>query len=57
MNVARVWAAKEYVDTKRIGIWGWSDGDLVSAKVMEADAGMHSLAMAVVVSIICISCF
>ncbi|KAJ7643291.1 dipeptidyl aminopeptidase [Mycena polygramma] len=44
---ARSWAAKEYVDPKRIGIWGWSYGGFMSAKVVEADAGIHSLAMSV----------
>ncbi|CAL1714024.1 unnamed protein product [Somion occarium] len=47
VNAARIWAAKEYVDPKRIGIWGWSYGGFMSAKVIEADAGIHSLAMAV----------
>ena len=46
---AKVWAAKEYVDPKRIGIWGWSYGGFMSSKVIEADAGVHSLAMAVAV--------
>ncbi|KAJ7272564.1 dipeptidyl aminopeptidase [Mycena haematopus] len=44
---ARIWAAKDYVDSKRIGIWGWSYGGFMSAKVVEADAGIHSLAMSV----------
>ncbi|KAG8908597.1 hypothetical protein FRB99_004885 [Tulasnella sp. 403] len=42
-----VWASKRYVDTKRIGIWGWSYGGFMASKVVEADAGVHSLAMAV----------
>ncbi|KAK7031462.1 dipeptidyl peptidase IV N-terminal region-domain-containing protein [Favolaschia claudopus] len=44
---ARIWASKDYVDPKRIGIWGWSYGGFMSAKVVEADAGIHSLAMSV----------
>ncbi|KAJ6581126.1 dipeptidyl aminopeptidase [Mycena capillaripes] len=44
---ARIWADKEYVDPGRIGIWGWSYGGFMSAKVVEADAGIHSLAMAI----------
>ncbi len=44
---ARMWAGKDYVDPKRIGIWGWSYGGFMSAKVAEADAGIHSLAMSV----------
>ncbi|KAI8985642.1 dipeptidyl aminopeptidase [Trametes punicea] len=47
INVAKAWAAKNYVDPKRIGIWGWSYGGFMSSKVVEADAGVHSLAMAV----------
>ncbi|KAI0640694.1 dipeptidyl aminopeptidase [Trametes meyenii] len=47
INAAKIWAAKEYVDPKRIGIWGWSYGGFMSSKVVEADAGIHSLAMAV----------
>ncbi|KAI0065509.1 hypothetical protein BV25DRAFT_1798631 [Artomyces pyxidatus] len=47
VNAARIWASKDYVDPKRIGIWGWSYGGFMSSKVVEADAGIHSLAMAV----------
>ncbi|KAI5995630.1 dipeptidyl aminopeptidase [Pisolithus albus] len=47
INTARVWAGKPYVDTKRIGIWGWSYGGFMASKVAEADVGIHSLAMAV----------
>ncbi|TCD69053.1 hypothetical protein EIP91_008951 [Steccherinum ochraceum] len=47
INAAKIWATKEYVDKKRIGIWGWSYGGFMSSKVVEANAGVHSLAMAV----------
>ncbi|THH29289.1 hypothetical protein EUX98_g4902 [Antrodiella citrinella] len=47
INAAKSWAAKEYIDKKRIGIWGWSYGGFMSSKVVEADAGVHTLAMAV----------
>jgi len=47
INAARIWAGKHYVDKKRIGIWGWSYGGFMSSKVVEANAGVHSLAMAV----------
>ncbi|KAH9986684.1 dipeptidyl peptidase IV N-terminal region-domain-containing protein [Russula compacta] len=47
LNAARLWAAKDYVDPKRVGVWGWSYGGFMSSKVVEADAGIHSLAMAV----------
>ncbi|KAI5120961.1 hypothetical protein M0805_001665 [Coniferiporia weirii] len=47
IEAARIWASKKYVDPKRIGIWGWSYGGFMSAKVVEAAAGIHSLAMSV----------
>ncbi|KZT68663.1 dipeptidyl aminopeptidase [Daedalea quercina L-15889] len=47
INAAKVWAAKNYVDSKRIGIWGWSYGGFMTSKVMEANAGVHTLGMAV----------
>lgn len=47
INAARIWAAKSYVDRKRIGIWGWSYGGFMSSKVIENNAGIHTLAMAV----------
>ncbi|KAH7910473.1 dipeptidyl aminopeptidase [Hygrophoropsis aurantiaca] len=47
INAARIWAGKDYVDPKRIGIWGWSYGGFMASKVAEADAGIHSLAMAI----------
>ena len=51
---AKAWAARPYVDPKRIGIWGWSYGGFMSSKVIEADAGVHSLAMAVAVRLLAI---
>lgn len=47
VNAAKIWAGKEYVDKSRIGIWGWSYGGFMTSKVVEADAGVHSLGMAV----------
>ncbi|KAK0188392.1 dipeptidyl aminopeptidase [Armillaria mellea] len=47
VGAAKVWAVKDYVDPRRIGIWGWSYGGFMSAKVVEANAGVHSLAMSV----------
>ncbi|TRM58208.1 dipeptidyl peptidase IV N-terminal region-domain-containing protein [Schizophyllum amplum] len=47
VEAARIWAGKPYVDPRRIGIWGWSYGGFMAAKVVEADAGIHSLAMSV----------
>jgi dipeptidyl aminopeptidase len=47
IEAAKAWAKKPYVDAKRIGVWGWSYGGFMSSKVVEADAKIHSLAMAV----------
>jgi len=47
INAAKIWAAKSYVDPKRIGIFGWSYGGFMASKVAEANAGVHSLAIAV----------
>lgn len=47
VNAARHWASKRYVDSRRIGIWGWSYGGFMTSKVVEANAGIHTLAMAV----------
>ncbi|KAL1739557.1 dipeptidyl peptidase IV N-terminal region-domain-containing protein, partial [Schizophyllum fasciatum] len=49
VSAARIWAGRPYVDPRRIGIWGWSYGGFMAAKVVEADAGIHSLAMSVAV--------
>ncbi|KAH7106073.1 dipeptidyl peptidase IV N-terminal region-domain-containing protein [Auriculariales sp. MPI-PUGE-AT-0066] len=46
-NAARVWAGKRYVDSRRIGIWGWSYGGYLTLKVVEAAFGLHNLAIAV----------
>ncbi|KAF9529024.1 dipeptidyl aminopeptidase [Crepidotus variabilis] len=47
INAAKAWAKKPYVDPKKIGIWGWSYGGFMTSKVVEANAKIHSLAMAV----------
>ena len=36
-----------YVDARRIGIWGWSFGGYLTAKVIERDAGVFNLGMSV----------
>jgi dipeptidyl-peptidase-4 len=46
----QIWAATElakypWVDSKRIGIWGWSNGGYLSAKVVEANSGIISLGL------------
>ncbi|TFK19411.1 dipeptidyl-peptidase [Coprinopsis marcescibilis] len=47
IEAAKQWAARSYVDSKRIGIWGWSYGGFMAGKVVEANAGVHTLAMSV----------
>ncbi|KAI9094390.1 dipeptidyl peptidase IV N-terminal region-domain-containing protein [Phlyctochytrium arcticum] len=44
---ARWLAQLPYVDKNRIAIWGWSFGGYMSSKVVEADSGLFSAAMAV----------
>jgi dipeptidyl aminopeptidase B len=36
---AQIWAAKPYVDAKRLAIWGWSFGGFTTLKTLELDAG------------------
>jgi dipeptidyl aminopeptidase B len=48
IEVARQWAAeKKYISRARVGIWGWSFGGYLAAKVLEADSGIVSLAISV----------
>lgn len=48
IETAKIWAAKDYVDEKRIAIWGWSYGGFMTLKVLEQDAGQtFSYGMAV----------
>lgn len=47
----QVWAATQlarqnnFIDRNKIGIWGWSYGAYISAKVVETDSGVFSLAL------------
>ncbi|RKP14939.1 dipeptidyl peptidase IV N-terminal region-domain-containing protein, partial [Piptocephalis cylindrospora] len=43
----RHWASLPYVNPQRIGIWGWSYGGFMSAKVVEANSGVFAAAMSV----------
>jgi dipeptidyl aminopeptidase len=53
IEVARLWAGKRaYVDSKRVGIWGWSFGGYLTGKVLElggqpGSEGVISLGMSV----------
>ncbi|BGO91105.1 Dipeptidyl peptidase 4 [Rhodotorula toruloides] len=47
VETARRWAAKRYVDEKRIGVWGWSYGGFLTSKIIEANSSVFSLGMAV----------
>lgn len=37
--VAKQWSAKNYVDSERMAIWGWSYGGFMTLKTLETDAG------------------
>ncbi|KAL5121253.1 hypothetical protein ACEQ8H_000721 [Pleosporales sp. CAS-2024a] len=37
--VAKMWAAKKYVDADRMAIWGWSYGGFTTLKTLEMDGG------------------
>lgn len=39
IEAAKMWAAKKYVDEKRMAIWGWSYGGFMTLKTLEQDAG------------------
>ncbi|KAK3393495.1 putative dipeptidyl-aminopeptidase B [Podospora didyma] len=44
----KIWAAKKYIDAKRLAIWGWSYGGFMALKTLEQDAGQtFSYGMAV----------
>lgn len=36
---AKNWASRPYVDSSRLGIWGWSFGGYLTLKTLETDAG------------------
>jgi len=39
IEAAKMWAAKKYVDSERMAIWGWSYGGFMTLKTLELDAG------------------
>ncbi|QPG98829.1 hypothetical protein C2857_000164 [Epichloe festucae Fl1] len=47
----QIWAAQEllkqnaFLDARKIGIWGWSYGGYLAAKVIEADSGVFTLGL------------
>ncbi|SCV67402.1 BQ2448_5013 [Microbotryum intermedium] len=40
-------SARSYIDPKRLGIWGWSYGGYLTAKVVETSSSLFTLAMSV----------
>ncbi|KAL2812339.1 putative dipeptidyl peptidase 4 [Aspergillus cavernicola] len=42
---ARQAAQRDYIDSKRIAIWGWSYGGYLTGKVLETDSGVFSLGL------------
>jgi dipeptidyl aminopeptidase len=48
IETAKIWAKKNYVDSSRLAIWGWSYGGFMTLKTLEQDAGQtFSYGMAV----------
>ncbi|GEM07683.1 dipeptidyl aminopeptidase [Rhodotorula toruloides] len=47
IETARRWAARKYVDERRVGVWGWSYGGFLTSKIIEANSSVFSLGMAV----------
>ncbi|KAM3510117.1 hypothetical protein MY11210_006034 [Beauveria gryllotalpidicola] len=49
----QIWAARElakrfsYINTDKVGIWGWSYGGYVTSKVIEADSGVFTFGVMV----------
>jgi dipeptidyl aminopeptidase len=39
IEAAKLWAAKNYVDSERLAIWGWSYGGFSTLKTLETDGG------------------
>ncbi|EJU03880.1 dipeptidyl aminopeptidase [Dacryopinax primogenitus] len=47
VEAAKEWVGREYIDLKRVGIWGWSYGGYMTCRTIESDSGVHTLGMAV----------
>lgn len=39
IEAAKLWAMRDYVDSSKIAIWGWSYGGFMTLKTLEQDAG------------------
>lgn len=46
-DFAKSFADRSYVDEKRVGVWGWSYGGYLTAKIVERNSSIFSLAMSV----------
>ncbi|KZT59115.1 dipeptidyl aminopeptidase [Calocera cornea HHB12733] len=47
VEAAKQWVSRGYIDTRRVGIWGWSYGGYMTCRTIESDSGVHTLGMAV----------
>ncbi|KAK4055942.1 Dipeptidyl peptidase 4 [Microbotryomycetes sp. JL221] len=47
IETMKIWENKNYIDSKRIGIWGWSFGGYLVTKIVELNETVLGLAMSV----------
>ncbi|KAH8925693.1 hypothetical protein BT69DRAFT_1331937 [Atractiella rhizophila] len=47
VDVARSFAERDYIDSARVGVWGWSYGGYLTSKIIETNSSVFSLAMIV----------
>ncbi|ODV93904.1 hypothetical protein PACTADRAFT_51655 [Pachysolen tannophilus NRRL Y-2460] len=39
ISAAKIWTSKDYIDSEKVAIWGWSYGGFMTLKTLETDAG------------------